>query len=211
MQDYYRRRAAVYERIYARPERQDDLRAMEAALPALYAGRRVLEVACGTGWWTPHGARDARRWLATDINTETMDVARAKAMPACVEFRRVDAHQWGELVNETFDAAFAGFWWSHVPLQQLRGWLDGLHARLEPGAQVVFLDNRFVEGSGTPLSHTDADGNTWQQRALDDGSVHAVLKNFPDRAQALAVLGPRARAPRWTEHTHYWVLDYTLA
>ena len=211
MQDYYRRRAAVYERIYARPERQDDLRAMEAALPALYAGRRVLEVACGTGWWTPHGARDARRWLATDINPETMDVARAKPMPACVEFRRVDAIHWAELGGETFDAAFAGFWWSHVPLQQLRGWLDSLHTRLEPGAQVVFIDNRYVAGSSTPLSHTDADGNTWQQRALDDGSVHAVLKNFPDRAQALALLGPRAQAPRWTAHTHYWVLDYTLA
>jgi demethylmenaquinone methyltransferase/2-methoxy-6-polyprenyl-1,4-benzoquinol methylase len=210
MQDYYRRRAAVYERIYARPERQADLRAMEAALPALFAGRRVLEVACGTGWWTPHGARDARRWLATDINPETMDVARAKPMPACVEFRQVDAYRWDTLGDESFDGAFAGFWWSHVPLQQLRGWLDGLHARLEPGARVVFLDNRFVAGSSTPLSHTDAEGNTWQQRPLDDGSVHAVLKNFPTAAQALALLGPRARAPRWTEHTHYWVLEYTL-
>jgi demethylmenaquinone methyltransferase/2-methoxy-6-polyprenyl-1,4-benzoquinol methylase len=132
-------------------------------------------------------------------------------MPACVEFRRVDAFTLAELGDERFDAAFAGFWWSHVLLQQLPAWLDTLHARLEPGARVVFLDNRFVAGSSSPLSHSDADGNTWQQRTLDDGSVHAVVKNFPDRAQALALLGARARAPRWTAHTHYWVLDYTLA
>ena len=92
MQAYYARRAAYYERVYFKPERQTDLRAMEAWLPPLFAGRRVLEVACGTGWWTPHGARDALHWLATDINPETMAVARAKALPACVELATADAY-----------------------------------------------------------------------------------------------------------------------
>jgi len=45
MREYYQRRAAVYERVYFKPERQDDLRAMEAVLPALFAARSVLEVA----------------------------------------------------------------------------------------------------------------------------------------------------------------------
>lgn len=211
MQDYYRRRAASYERIYAKPERQADLRALEAALPPLFAGRRVLEIACGTGWWTPHGARDALRWLATDINPETMEVARAKPMPACVEFRRLDAYTLDGLGDERFDAAFAGFWWSHVPVQQLPGWLQTLHARLERGARVLMLDNRYVEGSSTPLARHDAAGNSYQLRSLDDGSQHEVLKNFPTPAQAFAALGPRARDPQWAEHTHYWTLSYTLA
>ena len=34
MRDYYARRAATYERVYFKPERQADLRAMEAWLPA---------------------------------------------------------------------------------------------------------------------------------------------------------------------------------
>lgn len=211
MLDYYRQRAPAYERVYAKPERQADLRAMEAALPALFAGRRVLEVAAGTGWWTPHGARDARRWLATDLNPETLAIARTKPLPACVELRVADAWTLAEVGDETFDAAFAGFWWSHVPLQRLAGWLDTLHARLEPGARVVMLDNRFVDGSSTPVSRRDAEGNTWQQRALDDGSTHEVLKNFPTADQAFSMLGPRARDPHWTDHTHYWVLRYELA
>lgn len=211
MQDYYRQRAAYYERVYFKPERQTDLRTMEHWIGTPFAGRRVLEVACGTGWWTPHAARAAQRWLATDINPETMAVARAKPLPACVELRAVDAFTFAELGGETFDAAFAGCWWSHLTWQQLPPWLAALHARLAPGARVVFLDNSFVQTSSTPISRTDDHGNTYQNRTLDDGSVHEVVKNFPTPEQAFAVLGPRARDPEWIAHEHYWILSYTLA
>jgi demethylmenaquinone methyltransferase/2-methoxy-6-polyprenyl-1,4-benzoquinol methylase len=171
----------------------------------------VLEIACGTGWWTPHGARDCASWLATDLNPETMAIARTKALPPSVHFATVDAYSLAELGHQTFDAAFAGFWWSHVPLARLPGWLDTLHARLEPGARVVMMDNAFVEGSSTPIARRDPEGNTYQRRALDDGSSHEVLKNFPTRDGALSQIGPRARKPRWTAYPHYWLLSYELA
>ncbi|HSW03342.1 methyltransferase domain-containing protein [Aquabacterium sp.] len=205
---YYARRAATYERMYQKPERQAELRLMEAAMPTLFESRRVLEIACGTGWWTPFGAARAQRWLATDLNPETMDVARTKPMPTCVEFRSVDAYTLAELGDETFDAAFAGFWWSHVPLARLAGWLATLHARLVPGARVVMLDNRFVAGSSTPISRTDDEGNSYQQRPLDDGSTHEVLKNFPSAEQARTMLRPYTDDLQWIEHPHYWVLSY---
>jgi SAM-dependent methyltransferase len=211
MAGYYVQRAAYYERVYGKPERQADLRTMEAALAAPFASREVLEVACGTGWWTPHGAREAKAWLATDLNPETMALARRKALPGCVQFETVDAYTFEQIEGRTFDAAFAGCWWSHVPLARLPGWLASLHAHLRPGARAVFLDNSYVQTSSTPLTRTDADGNTYQNRTLDDGSVHEVLKNFPTPEQAFAALGPRARDPQWTAHEHYWVLSYTLA
>jgi SAM-dependent methyltransferase len=211
MAAYYAQRAAYYERVYFKPERQLDLRAMEAWLPSAFTGRDVLEIACGTGWWTPHGARDAKSWLATDLNPETMAVARTKSMPACVEFATVDAYSFQALSHRPFDAAFAGCWWSHVPLARLPGWLEALHTRLMPGARVVMLDNSFVQTSSTPLTRRDDDGNTYQNRTLDDGSVHEVLKNFPTRDEAFAMLGPRAHAPQWVDYEHYWVLRYALA
>ena len=210
LQSYYAQRAAGYERIYAKPERQAELRALEAWLPEVFAGRSVLEIACGTGWWTPHGARHAASWLATDLNPETLAIARDKALPACVRLAELDAWRLDTLGAQTFDAAFAGFWWSHVERARLPGWLEQLHARLQPGARVVFIDNRFVAGSSTPIAHIDAAGDSWQQRTLDDGSVHPVLKNFPERDEALAAIGPRARAAEWIEHPHYWVLSCTL-
>jgi len=208
---YYAKRAAYYERVYHKPERQAELRQMEAALPALFEGRRVLEIACGTGWWTPHGAARAQRWLASDLNPETLAVAQTKTLPACVECRSVDAYTLAELGDETFDAAFAGFWWSHVPLSRLPGWLATLHTQLEPGATVVMLDNRYVPASSTPISRTDDEGNTYQQRPLDDGSTQEVLKNFPGAEQARAMLGASATDLHWTEHPHYWVLTYRVA
>jgi demethylmenaquinone methyltransferase/2-methoxy-6-polyprenyl-1,4-benzoquinol methylase len=210
MRVYYAQRARYYERVYFKPERQTDLRAMEAWLPGPFAGRRVLELACGTGWWTPHGARDCASWLATDLNPETMAIARTKPLPASVRFATVDAYALDGLGEQRFDAAFTGCWWSHVPLQRLPGWLATLHARLEPGARVVMLDNSFVQTSSTPLTRRDEHGNTYQDRTLDDGSVHEVLKNFPTRDEAVAALGPRAGQVEWIAYTHYWVLTYTL-
>jgi SAM-dependent methyltransferase len=208
---YYARRAAEYERIYHKPERQADLRAIEAWLPRPFAGRNVIEIACGTGWWTPHGARDCAHWLATDINPETIAIAETKALPpGRVTFRLIDANALQSLGHERFDAAFAGFWWSHVPLQRLAPWLSSLHAQLLPGARVVLLDNRHVAGSSTPIAHRDAHGNSYQLRVLDDGSHHEVLKNFPTREQALAAIGPQAHDAQWTDHAHYWTLTYTL-
>ena len=43
MARYYAERATYYERGYFKPERQPDLRRMEAELPAYFTGRRVLE------------------------------------------------------------------------------------------------------------------------------------------------------------------------
>lgn len=211
MRGYYARRAATYERIYDKPERQQDLRAMEAWIVEAFTDRHVLEVACGTGWWIPHGARRCASWLATDVNPETLAIAAAKPLPGTtVRFATVDAYTLEGLDDRRFDAAFAGFWWSHVPLQRLPAWLESFHGRLEPGARVVFLDNRYVPSSSSPVTRADEAGNTYQSRTLDDGSVHEVLKNFPTREQAVQAIGAGARDPQWIAFEHYWILSYTL-
>ena len=208
---YYAQRAPEYERIYQRPSRQANLRALEGWLAESFAGRRVLEIACGTGWWTPHGASRARSWLATDLNPQTLARAQAKALPPCVQLRVLDAYTLDGLGDARFDGAFAGCWWSHLPRARLPAALAALHAKLEPGACVVWLDNRWVEGESTPIARRDADGNGFQLRRLDDGSVHEVLKNYPGADEAIALLGPRARDARWAEGSHYWTLSYRLA
>jgi len=175
---YYRRRAQEYEAIYAKPERQADIALMREIIPGAMRGKRVLEIACGTGYWTALIAPVAKSVTAVDLAEEPMRIAQAKEYPGNVRFAKADAYALDASLGQ-FEAAYAGFWWSHVPRGRMREFLDSLHARLAPGAPVLFMDNRYVEGSSTPLAETDAEGNTYQQRRLADGTVNRVLKNFP--------------------------------
>lgn len=52
MVPYCAARTPEYDRIYQKPERQGDIAMVREMLPPLFAGKRVLEIACGTGFWT---------------------------------------------------------------------------------------------------------------------------------------------------------------
>lgn len=207
MLEYYARRASEYERIYAKPERQADLAVLRERIGGMFAGRPVLELACGTGYWTGVIAARAARVLALDRNEAVLEVARAKGWPAGrVRFGIGDAY--APPAGEGATALFAGFWWSHVPLERLEPFLACAVRAVAPGSLVAFLDNRYVEGSSTPVSRRDAEGNTYQQRCLEDGTSHEVLKNFPDEGELLR----RASRHGWGANVellpHYWLLSF---
>ena len=208
MTQYYAARAGEYERVYAKPERQADLRRLEAMIPACLRGRKVLEVACGTGYWTQHIAPAAGFVLATDLAGETLEVARGKGLPEDkVRFAIADAFAL-PVADGPFDGAFAGCWWSHLRYGEVRPFLESLRRCLSPGATVVLMDNTFVEGSSTPVARTDAEGNTWQQRRLDNGDTHDVLKNFPAQADLERAVAGFGTNFRHTSLTHYWLFAF---
>jgi SAM-dependent methyltransferase len=206
--DYYRRRARQYESIYAKPERQADLSSLRESLCAALRGARVLEVACGTGYWTQAIAATARSIVATDLVEEPLRIAKGKRYPpGTVRFVTADAYALDADLG-TFDAAFAGFWWSHVPRGRTAAFLDALHSRLPSGARVLLLDNLYVEGSSTPVCGWDAEGNSYQSRPLPDGSTVRVLKNFPNEAEMRERLARHAVAVRYEALQYYWLVEY---
>lgn len=208
--DYYRRRAREYEAIYAKPERQADLARLRSHMAHRLAGRRVLEVACGTGYWTVLVAHTAASIVATDATEAPMRIAMSKDYGAAnVRFEIADAYALDEALGR-FDAALAVFWWSHVPLGRVGDFLTSLHRRLEPGARVLLMDNLYVDGSSTPIAERDAEGNTYQRRTLSDGSENRVLKNFPTEADLRASLAPHARTFAYEPLEYYWLVEYTL-
>jgi ubiquinone/menaquinone biosynthesis C-methylase UbiE len=204
--DYYRRRAAEYEAIYAKPERQADLAVLRQAIPGKLRGARVLEIACGTGYWTQLVADVAAEVVATDLAEEPMRIAQSKSYKKQPAFSLADAYALPQSLGR-FEAALAVFWWSHVPRQRIGEFLASLHGRLERGARVVLMDNRFVEASSTPVSEIDAQGNTYQLRRLRDGSRVRVLKNFPSEAELRSDL-PSSLNVEMLEY--YWLADYRL-
>ena len=210
MQSYYAARAGEYDAVYAKPERQSDLRRIERWLPEAVAGEPLLEVACGTGYWTQFLAPVVPSIVAIDSSPETLAIARARVTASHVSFDVGDAYDLARC-GRSFGAAFAGFWFSHVPLERQSEFLRGLGAVLRPGAKVVLLDNRFVEGSSSPISERDAIGNTYQSRKLADGSVHRVVKNFPSEAELRALVeGAFGHSVQYTCSSFYWALEYRV-
>ncbi len=210
LQSYYAARAQEYDRVYAKPERQADLRRIEQWLPALLSGRRVLEVACGTGYWTRLIAPVAASVVAIDSAAETLRIAQQRVPAGNVAFRIGDAYALAP-PRRSFDAAFAGFWFSHVPRERQREFLHGLNLALEPGAKVVLLDNLYVEGSSSVISERDDSGNTYQSRTLEDGSSHRVLKNFPGETELLALAGSGlGRSAVYSSWQFYWAFEYLV-
>lgn len=208
MIDYYAHRAAEYERVYAKPERQTDLRILEQFLSSVFPGGHVLEVACGTGYWTQFIAKSAAAVFATDFNSEVIDLARRKDFGACrVQFAEADAYQLAG-VPEGQTSGFHGFWWSHVPIGKIDGFLAVFHARISHGAKVVMIDNAYVEGSSTPISRQDAEGNTYQVRRLQDGSEHEVLKNFPSEVGLHEALSMFAIDISVRFLKYFWIVEY---
>jgi SAM-dependent methyltransferase len=208
--DYYRERAAEYDAVYAKPERQQDQARLRELLPGLVAGQRVLEVAAGTGYWTQYLATTAAAITATDLNAETLAIAAQRDYgPAEVSLRVADAFRLDRLPGE-FDVVFCGFWWSHVARADVQRFLTGLRDRVGPGTRLILLDNRYVPGSNHPITRTGPDGDTYQQRELADGRQYEVLKNFPSRAQLAADLDGVATGLDWTELEYFWLATCVL-
>ncbi len=174
---YYSARAQEYERVYAKPERQADLGVLREWLEGQAAGNSILEVACGTGYWTAIAAKTARQILATDTSQTALEILAAKNLGSTVVLARADAFTLLG-ANGSFDMGMAHFWLSHVPRKYLQDFLQRFSAVLLKRSKIVMIDNRFVQGSSSPISRTDDEGNTYQRRQLANGDEHEIIKNF---------------------------------
>jgi demethylmenaquinone methyltransferase/2-methoxy-6-polyprenyl-1,4-benzoquinol methylase len=207
--DYYAKRANEYERIYEKPERQNDLAKLKELFQKTCPGHDILEIACGTGYWTQAISQTAKSITATDFNEEVLQIARAKKYGCKVSFQKADAFNLS-FSQSNFTAGLAAAWWSHLRKSEIKNFLFQFHRQFFSGALMVFMDNRFVLGSSTPISRTDDEGNTYQLRKLENGNEYEVLKNFPDKKEAEKIISDSAVEICWTELQYYWLLTYKL-
>ena len=166
-----------------------------------------MEVAAGTGYWSQFIAPQAAQLTAIDATPEALTQIRARPGCADVTTHTMDAYQLDTL-TETYNAAFAGLWLSHVPKQKLALFLDGLHRVLQPGATILLIDNSQAQCQRLPLSHWDEQGNSYQQRQLADGSSHQVLKNFPSHKELLELTADRGINHYYKALEHFWLFQY---
>ena len=145
--------------------------------------------------------------MAIDASSETMAIAARRVRRENVKFLVGDAYTL-PLHLGLFDAAFAGFWFSHIPKGRQLAFLAGLSQVLKPGATVLLLDNLYVAGSNHPITEEDSEGNTYQSRKLCDGSMHRVLKNFPSEAELSVLVAGLGSRAIFTRFEYYWAFQY---
>jgi hypothetical protein len=191
---YYEARAAEYDDWYLRRGGyvhgpihdlawQMELDAATTWLDGLPLGGEIVELAAGTGWWSP--------LLATKGELHAYDAAAAPLDRARDRLRahRLRAHlhlrdAW-EPPDRAVDALFAGFWLSHVPRARLDAFLGVARAWLEPGGTFAAIDSLPDPSSGT-VDRLPAPAPDLSRRRLADGREFTIPKVFhaPDELAA---------------------------
>lgn len=208
--DYYSRRAKEYEEIFQRddPIRQGEQDLLATMMREVFSGRRVLEVACGTGYWTERFATAAASVVAIDLSPEVLAVFRQKQLPEeKVKIRHADA--WSlDGVEGTFDAGLVNFWLSHISRPRVAGFLRQFHRRLEQSSIVFMSDNVFVPGEGGDFVQSDKSSDTFKMRTLADGSRHKVLKNYYTASELKHWFAPYSRNLKIHCGHYFWWATY---
>ena len=207
---YYASSTQAADAALSRAERANDLAKVRERIAQLVRGQSVLELACGTGYWTEAIAATADKVLATDILDEMIARAQTRRFPeGKVAFRRVDGLDLPEDLG-AFSCVFIGFWWSHLKRDEQDALLIQLRARLGRDVTLILLDDAYVEGSSTTIARTDAQGNTYEIVAAPDGERFELPKNYPADSALRKRLGGEVREIRIERLTYYWMLTCRL-
>jgi demethylmenaquinone methyltransferase/2-methoxy-6-polyprenyl-1,4-benzoquinol methylase len=201
---YYRVRAGEYDEWFLRQGRYDHGSAFRArweaevgevrrALARFHPTGRVLELACGTGWWTEALAAWAEQLTAVDASAEVLAL-NAERVPD-PKVRRVQADLFAWTPDGGYDAVFFSFWLSHVPPERFEAFWAMVRGALNPGGRVFFVDSLRTELSTAADHVLPGEDDIIAERRLNDGSRYSIYKIFYDPADLqarLEALGWRA-------------------
>lgn len=210
IKQYYADRAYEYDKTYLRPERQKDIKKLHKLLKTLLKDHIVLEIACGTGYWTKTIAFVSKCITAVDINDEVLQIAKNRGIPSNkVIFIQDDVYILNK-IQGNFSAGFAGFWWSHISKSKLKQFITLFHSKVQPNALIIFIDNRHVKRSSTSISRMDIHGNTYQIRKLEDGREYEILKNFPTKKEIRDILENKVKNLKIQFLKYFWIVSYNI-
>jgi demethylmenaquinone methyltransferase/2-methoxy-6-polyprenyl-1,4-benzoquinol methylase len=154
---------------------QMDLDQATMWLDRLPLSGEIVELAAGTGFWSPLLAQKGELSLY-DALEAPLDRARERLVAHGLRAHLHVRDAW-EPPDRQVDALFAGFWLSHVPRARLAGFLRICRAWLRPGGRFAFIDSRPDPDSGV-VDRLQASAPDISRRRLSDGREFTIPKVF---------------------------------
>jgi ubiquinone/menaquinone biosynthesis C-methylase UbiE len=179
MRSYYDRRADQYDDWWlgtglfadrARPGWAEEVERLVAVVSGLQA-RRVLDVACGTGFLTRHLRGDV---VALDQSAGMLALTRERIQRA--RLVQGDAVPL-PFADGTFDLVFTGHFYGHLLPEERAPFLAEVQ---RVGRELVVVDAAVRD---------DTPREDWPVRTLDDGSRHRIYKRFFDPDELVEEIG----------------------
>ena len=135
----------------------------------------IVELAAGTGWWSPLLAQKATTLWLYDINEEPLEFARQRLLAHGLAAHIHVRDAWAE-PDRLVDALYCGFWLSHVPRARLGEFLALCRRWLKPGGRLCFIDSRR-DPESSAIDHPPPEDDL-SVRKLDDGREFKIVKVY---------------------------------
>jgi demethylmenaquinone methyltransferase/2-methoxy-6-polyprenyl-1,4-benzoquinol methylase len=192
---YYEARAGEYDDWYLRRGRyahgpihdaawNAELDAAGRWLDALPIRGEIVELAAGTGWWSPLLASKGELWLY-DAAEAPLERARERLLAHGLRAHIHLRDAWAD-PDRSVDAVVLGFWLSHVDRDRTAAFLDLARRWLKPGGTLAIIDSLPDPQSGAG-DHPPVVGDRATRRVAD-GREFTIVKVHRDAAELEAAL-----------------------
>jgi len=169
----------------------------------------IVELAAGTGWWSPLLAQKATTLWLYDINEEPLEFARQRLIAHGLAAHIHTRDAWAE-PDRQVDGLFLGFWLSHVPRHRLADFLALCRRWLKPGGRLAFIDSR-LDRESSAVDHPRPE-NDLSVRKLDDGQTFTIVKVYwqPEELEA-ALLASGFASAKVTTTPRFFLMGEAVA
>jgi len=143
-----------------------------------FASGRLIDLACGTGYWLPHYAGRCPRVTLFDQSTRMLDECRKKVAVLGIAGRC--SLVCGDLFDHAFDpraydCALVGFLLSHLTEAQEPLLFEALERMLDSSGRFLILDSAWSPERARFNAKTER-----QKRHLNDGTGFDIYKRYID-------------------------------
>lgn len=208
---YYDKRAAEYDKIYFRNNvvRQGEIAQLYTLSARTLARKTVLDMACGTGFWTKVVSGQAASITGIDINDATLTQALKKKYRCPARFIRSDFFDL-PFPPESFGGLLASFVLSHVRRQEMGRLLNNIKKVVRSGSPAFFCDNNLICEMIPEMIWDEDHVNSYRKRWLESGEEFLILKNYFTRDELQDLFNQWGRVENIHFGEYYWAVVVTI-